>query len=163
MTSPLRQEALAAYEKATSGFYDPVSVIEEFGIAVHNRAQGGRKMADQELNEAVAKKLGWTDIHPLEHEPSQLVGNRNGKGTLEALPDYCHSIEAAWKIMQWCKVDYHTGSIAEFAVGYDSVAHWTAWIMDYRDSQHKPTHYTASADTAPMSICLAFLKLTEGK
>lgn len=87
-------------------------------------------MTDQEINEAVAKKLG---IDPFSFER-------------DANRDYCHSIEAAWEILKTaieyeCQLTYH-----HWADGTDF---WEASINEQK----------AEADTAPMAICKAFLKL----
>lgn len=57
-------------------------------------------MTDQEINEAVARKLGW------ESHPSYIVKNRIDwktpkGGDRNKLPDYCHDIKAAWEIVEF--------------------------------------------------------------
>lgn len=98
-------------------------------------------MTDLEINQAVAKKIGdWS-------------------GCAETLPDYCNSIKAAWEIVekermhvipvnngQWYA---NTGEIDRN--GSDE---WY-WGRNAFDEEYKDF----IADTAPMAICLAFLKL----
>ncbi len=65
------------------------------------------------------------------------------------LPDYCHSIEAAWEIL--LKAEKEKRQIYLQSRNDAVRSGWTVSIdeaMEY-------------ADTAPMAICLAFLKLDE--
>lgn len=90
-------------------------------------------MTDQEINEAVARKLGKPDKESLLYQKPL---------------DYCHSIAAAWEILTHCYADLD---------------------LQYGLTQNPSTlnihchiGYTeALADTAPMAICLAFLKLDQ--
>lgn len=91
-------------------------------------------MTDQEINEAVARKLGWAPV-PLSIE--------------QVIPDYCHYIEAAWEIVEFMRKNGR-----DFNMSVDEGGFAIAWQYD---------EYIADADTAPMAICLAFLKLQEGK
>lgn len=83
------------------------------------------------INEAVARKLGCT-----------FSGDRHPP----QFKDYCHSIEAAWEIL---------------------TDHCDTWEIFCNGSTVDVTlsksHNTAGheADTAPMAICLAFLKLDD--
>lgn len=92
-------------------------------------------MTDQEINETVARRLGKGHI-------------QDGWEKVCVIPDYCHSIAAAWEIVEYCTEN-------DIAV-----------ILDIRDggsycnfSGDEVGDNIAEADTAPMSICLAFLKL----
>lgn len=99
-------------------------------------------MTDSEINEAVARKLGWTyheDATPLcwEMPTTSTVYVKN-------YPDYYHSIQAAWEILtDHCDTweIYCNGSTVDVTLSknYDTAGR--------------------EADTAPMAICLAFLKL----
>ena len=95
-------------------------------------------MTDQELkvlsplalNEAVARKL----------HPDEII-------IISRAKNYCHSIEAAWEIVEQINQTYG------FVLG-KSGNKWivsTTWDNDIES--------IAEADTAPMAICLAFLKL----
>lgn len=109
----------------------------------------------REINEAVARKLGWTidklsdflpwygrpDSHPL-------------STMIRELPNYCSDISAAWEIMEkqtnnFCVFrDWDTGE----------------WCVRYDDGAFNTTRHDfefVAADTAPMAICLAFLKLPD--
>lgn len=59
-------------------------------------------MTDQEINEAVARKLG---IDP----KATFSGVDNKTGDLKFdVPDYCHSIAAAWEILEFVRNKYTT-------------------------------------------------------
>lgn len=87
-------------------------------------------MTDSEINEAVVRKLGLGDPHEM-----------------FVIPPYCNSIEAAWEIVEkiewFCLQKEHDGS------------GWTVWDM----AGTEEANLIVTADTAPMAICLAFLKL----
>ena len=99
-------------------------------------------MTNQEIDEQVARKLG----HPSEvgcdcgdsicNEQWQKVPPKN----------YCTDIKAAWEIvdkMPW------------FCLSKDEGDKWSVWDMPGTEEAET----ICSADTAPMAICLAFLKL----
>lgn len=87
-------------------------------------------MTDQEINHAVARKLKGEDTR--------------------LIKDYCHSIEAAWEIVGYM-AKQHFG----VSVSHDNLRDlWQCGI----ESIKEPGQYE-TADTAPMAICLAFLKL----
>lgn len=90
-------------------------------------------MTDQEINEAVARKLGDRIRHDEHCCP---------------IPDYCHSIAAAWEIVE------HT--LMKYAFEIHSTP--TNYIAHFSGPTWKQL-MTAEADAAPMAICLAFLKL----
>lgn len=107
-------------------------------------------MTDQEINEAVARKLGWTDIHKEESLNYALVGKVHE--VLALIPDYCHSISAAWEIMD------------KYRLALKSVSHqWhvtanvgcPSWI----EEKTCECGTCEKGDTAPMAICKAFLLL----
>lgn len=111
---------------------------------------------DQEINESVARGLGW--VPPLgkawkpkvgEGQPFESIyWSRNGKFATERLPDYCHEIKAAWEIVEHCNMVTY---IQRPSVGGKE------WHVDIGNCGW------SEAGTAPMAICLAFLKLQEGK
>lgn len=99
-------------------------------------------MSDIEINEACARKL-FTDCICLVPEVH--------------VKDYCNDIKAAWEI-----VEKHNISLIKTDQG-----HWYA-IPNFGLSELSPDEWYFSAcenglgtlaDTAPMAICLAFLKL----
>lgn len=98
-------------------------------------------MTDQELNEAAARGLGWI------YEDGEWHKYANGICVDEQdLPDYCHSIAAAWEIMN-------------LPVAWDLVKQ--ADEIQARLYFPGGNILMAAADTAPMAICLAFLKLND--
>lgn len=97
-------------------------------------------MTDQDLNEQVARKLGTCLKHFL-----PTTGNEGNESHRHCdVPDYCHSIEAAWEILH----EYRDFMIAQGTKG------WTASF-----GYGKENAVFASADTAPRAIVDAFLKL----
>lgn len=112
-------------------------------------------MTDQEINEAVARKLGnWCGCGHLveEHSDGRPFGNgpavcSHGFCKCEEIkyPDYCHSIEAAWEVVDFLEM---RTEMPEFQLtgGKD------LWVCQIR----KQAGY---GNTASMAICLALLKL----
>lgn len=119
-------------------------------------------MTDSELNEAVARKLGWIKEltkakviyeYAGRTSPAEFYQWRRPEGMLDAMgpPDYCHSIAAAWEVVDKIKAD---GCRLEISSPLGE-PHWVCQVYGcYGDFM-----YGAGADTAPMAICLAFLKL----
>lgn len=93
-------------------------------------------MTDSEINEAVARGLGTA---PKKTDYDQRPS------------DYCHSIKAAWEIVEQPGI----GSQGVKRTIYPRPS-WE-WSL-FKDGEM----FMAEADTAPMAICLAFLKLQEG-
>lgn len=112
----------------------------------------GIYMTDQEINEAVARKLGWIDIEPSTN-PLLFYGHRQINDELELVPDYCHSIAAAWEVVEHLQKEF---IIYVFGGMPNSV--WHCDIQDH-PTAHLGRIVSQSADTAPMAICLTFLKL----
>ncbi len=103
-------------------------------------------MTPQEINEAVARKLGWYALK-WRDEPGKHPAwwGLNQFHQVESLiPDYCHFIAAAWEVVEKC-----------FRVKMEKFS--DEWQCELGDGKHGDEF--ASADTAPMAICLAFLKL----
>jgi hypothetical protein len=99
-------------------------------------------VTDQEINEAVALKLGG--------ERRTLPDAELEDGTIiRHFPDFCHSIAAAWEIIE--KVKWYT-------MWHDDQG-FHFWIR--ANEKPEPELAAAYANTAPMAICLAFLKLEE--
>lgn len=95
-------------------------------------------MTDQELNELVARKLGWREDVP----HSSPVGDR-----YIPYPAYSSDIKAAWEIIN----QFH-----EITVG-TKLAEDNYWFCELRPQGKEPV--TGHAVTAPRAICEAFLKL----
>lgn len=94
-------------------------------------------MTPQEINEAVANKLMvdyCSDPNCTVNCPCE-----------EKLKDYCGDIRAAWEIVE-----------KERMAIYPSGKHWVAILSVQRGDQCHTV-----ADTAPMAIALAFLKLED--
>ena len=92
-------------------------------------------MIDQEINKAVARKLGTYKItkHPM--------------GLTETYPDYCHSIEAAWEIVDKCSYFCLVKPLKN-----------ENWKCDIGREDQIIVQW---ANTVPMAICKAFLKLED--
>ena len=99
-------------------------------------------MTDTEINEAVAKKLGYWKNEMI---PGRVTYTK-GPNTVAPTPDFCNSMEAAWELvekMEWFCIekDHNTGA-------------WSVWDM----AGTEEATLICNADTASMAICLAFLK-----
>ncbi len=97
-----------------------------------------------EINEAVARKLGWFQS-PSNGRWGRLNGHPQ-ENMVVSVPDYCHSIAAAWEIVdkiEWfCLEKNHSKG--------------TWWVWDMAGTEE--AQMICEAATAPMAICLAFLK-----
>ncbi len=95
-------------------------------------------MTNQEINEAIARKLGWNgpDKYGLFIDPKAPAGF-----IAQPCPNYCGSITAAWEMTK--------GQYVRM-VGNDH-----GWFCTFSPEEG----YEARANTAPMAVCLAFLKL----
>ena len=99
-------------------------------------------LSDQEINEAVARKLGWT------YDP-KFQDWANAKDEVKPIPDFCHSIAAAWEVVEklpsgFCLIRHEDGK-------------FLCMISANRPESGGPQ------DTAPMAICMAFLRLEDPK
>lgn len=101
-----------------------------------------KTMTDTEINEAVARKLRW-ERSP-EHDDCWARGYLADLLVRVDLPDYCRSIAAAWEICE-----FQSGCMTLTDVGL-------SWKCEFHLT---PLTVEARSDTAPMAICLAFLKL----
>jgi hypothetical protein len=108
-------------------------------------------MTDHEINEAVARKLGdKTAMKEFQEFHRHCPISCGGKST----PDYCHSIAAAWQILEYvsrsCPPFPHIFSLHRNRDGT-----WQCYFPSYVSTTN------AIADTAPMAIALAFLTLED--
>lgn len=94
-------------------------------------------MTNEEINEAVARRLGWSQDHG--------IWERNNDPFRAALPDYCTDIKAAWEIVP---------KLEKFVLHYQT----DRWVCTFKNGDDVES---IVADTAPMVICKAFLKLDE--
>jgi len=104
-------------------------------------------MNDQELNEAVARKLGyWKD--------DILNSYTKGPNTVGPTPNFCEDISAAWEIVTSFLAT--RSSLRSFRLDINNTSRWYA---QFRDAEYERLSYDAIAETAPLAICKAFLKL----
>lgn len=103
-------------------------------------------MTPVEINEAVARKLGWTiDDSGLTircRPPSHLW-----LSPCDKVPDYCHSIAAAWEICEYLQKEHYL-----FSIDFEPLSElpWRVTLVSIERDE-----------AAPMAICLAFLKLED--
>lgn len=110
-------------------------------------------MTPQEINEAVARKLGWKDNYPVYQIKDPAYRQ------ILSPPDYCGDIRAAWEIVERIQLsEYLVKVIGKRQPEYTFFA---CEIRTYKPEEK--IIVMESADTAPMAICLAFLKLEEIK
>lgn len=111
-------------------------------------------MTDQEINEKVARKLGWTINTTQDYKPWYWPpGSRPESNGVRELPDYSGSIQAAWEI-----VEHIQNQRLWISLGFDGAVKRWLFRSGPFGLQGQTTEW--SADTAPMAICKAFLKLT---
>jgi len=117
-------------------------------------------MTDQEINEAVARKLGVAVTVGDLKEPNQYnhdywdgLPRRTDKNIRLRIPDYCTDIKAAWEVAE--KFEQF-----DLKKNWDS-GKWTCGIGTWGNGMNprQSIRLEAEADTAPMAICMAFLKL----
>jgi hypothetical protein len=110
-------------------------------------------MTPEEINEAVAKKLGWTDMKvctdPDMIHFQELCGY-DKDADWGNVPNYCTDIAAAWKVVGHLMSKNYDVSI-KCHPAYESEEFYECRIAN--SSVHE------FADTAPMAIALAFLEL----
>lgn len=102
-------------------------------------------MTNQEINEAVAKRLGWLVSPTLGAwcPPPPNVDLEQ----FSDVPDYCGSIEAAFEIVM-----HYLETGGEFGI-------WRSGDLKRWHAHFDIFEFEEDSDTAPMAICLAFLKL----
>lgn len=109
-------------------------------------------MTNEEINEAVARKLGKIRIYVnASGEPTE----REKAVAQSYIPDYAGSISAAWEIVEHCRENMRFDTAWIESHGDDGKPAWSArfWTPDFKADVY------VRADTAPMAICQAFLKL----
>lgn len=95
----------------------------------------------EEIKELVARKLGWLDIKDGLGQPPEKQSGDNGY----VIPDYACSIEAAWEIVEKLRSDGWRVIITVEGLN------WACTIGTWLHEE--------LAETAPLAICRAFLKL----
>lgn len=109
-------------------------------------------MTPEEVNETVALKLGWEKVvgpAPM-HRTIWIRKGNYGEGQQYA-PTYTTDIKSAWEIVERV--------FTSFYLLWDETT--GTWFAKW-DNQHRTEEscrYKAEADTAPMAICLAYLKM----
>lgn len=116
-----------------------------------------------QINEAVARKLGWTynEKHKHWHQPTSESG-----GNCWDFPDFANNIEAAWEIVLahpednlcWKYPGRSETAMSQFGITLLENGQWRAGWGNTSPYEEFFDVY-AEADTAPRAICLAFLKL----
>lgn len=105
-------------------------------------------MTYTEINEAVARKLGW--------KPDTCKCWPGHTVHCEIAPkDYCHSIAAAWEV--WDKMSMKYFLTLETEAGEFGRNIVKVWKNDGKDCGW--VIEDIYANTAPLAICLAFFKL----
>lgn len=113
-------------------------------------------MTDQEINEAVARNLGWKSRTKRAKEAGKFIsdfcaGDGHELGCEEPL-DYNNDISAAWDI-----VDHLKPRRVDLCRREDGK--WICKVWHPKIAMQGIA--TEIADTAPMAVCKAFLKLEE--
>lgn len=106
---------------------------------IGNGLRRGWRLTNQEINEAVAQKLGYM------HCADDLWAK--GDCDPDVVPDFCGDIAYAWEVLAKVESD---GSNISLQHRRDAIRDGWSCVID---------EALADADTAPMAICLAFLKL----
>lgn len=102
---------------------------------------------DEEVNHAVARKLGWKFADSL---PSGSLWYAPNASQRTSIPDYCHDIKAAWDVVEKL---FQEGICIQVNVAGNEK------MVGCNIGEKYQQKAFGSADTAPMAICLAFLKL----
>lgn len=104
-------------------------------------------MTNTEINEAVARKLGYERVgaNVAAFGGGSMWKTPDRKLIVDELNmDYCHSIAAAWEIVEFCKNDIKMASDFQWE------------LLEVTNSSDDSFEIF---DITPMSICQAFLKL----
>lgn len=105
-------------------------------------------MTTQEINVSIALLLGWVPNQNPNFKRDMEKTWKSPSGGLSFLPDYCGSIFAAWEIVEFVS---HQFTLQRLEKSKKWICTMNEWGRD-----------GSVADTAPMAICLAFLKLNAG-
>jgi hypothetical protein len=109
-------------------------------------------MTEDEINSAVARKLGWyeTDLGWEHRKDWKRHEDRQGVFLEHVahrdLPNYCRSIAAAWEVLECPEIiRWEIRLLSDKSIGCEMI--------------RQGSEVYRWADTAPMAICLSFLKL----
>lgn len=111
-------------------------------------------MTDKNLNEQVARRLGWKDpSQPRCGGPREGHAHGDFYACYEKCPDYCNSIGAAWEIVKFLRNK-------SMMVSMNLLEH-----CDLKITQYDLSNVLADAweNSTPRALCLAFLRLPEDK
>lgn len=120
-------------------------------------------MTNQEINSAVARKLGWMKLDKPDYSLSHPHYWKNEKGGLDELKDWSISVASAWEIVEKAKLHLiptdkgwfcSSGEVIEEGDGHEIYHPGYCVTRDLCGCG-----FCAIADTAPLAICQAFLKL----
>lgn len=106
-------------------------------------------MTDEEVNIAVVRKLGYTDLRIEKSATAcnELIAYRGAAS--QRVPNYCRSIAAAWEAVDSQKtLEFYISNVGHRRI-------WRCKVISYG----MDLVADVEAATAPMAICLAFLKL----
>ena len=113
-------------------------------------------MTDQEINQKVARALGYV---PSQEHPGYWMAKAERTGYIHfPLPNYCTDIKAAWEIVEWL----YANKVNAVNTGCCVWKEHKRWYCGIR-TENGRNYIQEYADTAPKSICLAFLKMKEAK
>ena len=120
-------------------------------------------MTDTALNESVARKLGWEEASTFPSVPKnaktlelcgwQRPNAEEGVDWLSSPPDYCHSIEAAWEIVEWLVSHGRKCSL------HNINKNWSFEISSYGNVENDSESHLNELPSK--AICLAFEKLED--
>lgn len=102
------------------------------------------------INEQVALKLGWTKhVGPAPNHLTWWIKKGDYGPPAYSLPDYAGDIKAAWEIVEKMKAEHI----------FDLQFITDTWYVSIDEDELDIGH----ADTAPLAICQAFLKLKDAE
>lgn len=101
------------------------------------------KLTPEEINERVAKRLGWKEC---QCAPEHRETHKSYMPSKHTRPDYSRSIEAVWEVI----------SLPGYFWTISNMTHM--WFARYTQEGGKVLS-ASYADTAPMAICRAFLRI----
>ena len=110
----------------------------------------------RELDRQVAEALGWFDIEVIDEFVMGFNPNEPGQNDWGQIPHYSTSIADAWTLVD---IMVKAGWYPQIA--YCADKKWECMIMDLEEDVENSVY--RHADTAPLAICLAFLKWKEAQ
>lgn len=108
-------------------------------------------MTDQEINKAVAQRLGYS-VEVINGYRCKVLGQIKEGISCCDLKSYCTDIRAAWEIVEHVLSEDKFFHLQMGDKNCEATICWHNTLAILKS-------YSAEADTAPMAIALAFLKL----